>query len=124
MSKTAVLQVFFRQDGIRYGDAPIDVQCLVQDVYAPVRFGMIEVVALVLEYCGGAQYCEAMGKAPWNEKLAAILRCQFHHHMLPEGAAPVTDVHCHIKYCALHHPHKLALRIRHALVVQATHHPI
>ena len=89
-----------------------------------VRFGMIEAVALVLEYCGGAQYCEAMGKAPWNEKLAAILRCQFHHHMLPECAAPVTDVHCHIKYCALHHPHKLALRIRHALVVQATHHPI
>ena len=43
--------VFLRKDGLVGGDSPVDAEAGVKDADAAIGLRMVELVALVLEYC-------------------------------------------------------------------------
>lgn len=103
---------------------PVDAQTLVQDADAPVRFRMVEVVALVLEHRRLAQHGKAVSKALRNEELPVVVFRQLHRHVLPVRGAALADVHRYVQHRPLHAPHQLALRVRRPLEVQPAHHAV
>ena len=80
-----MLCVFFAQDCFLFWDLPVDAEGLVQDGDAAIGFGMIELVALILEDCCLAEYGKAVGKALGYEELPVIVLSQFDCDVLPVG---------------------------------------
>ena len=119
-----MLRILLTQYRLLRRYAPVDAQALVQDADAPVRFRMVEVVALVLEHRRLAQHRKSMRKTLRDEELPVIVLRQLHGHMLPVRRAALADIHSHIQYRSFHAAHQLALRVRWPLEVQATHHAI
>ena len=105
-------------------DAPVDAERSVEDADAAVGFGMVEVVALVLEDRRLAQYREPVREASWDEKLAVVVLAQFDGHVLPVGGASPADVHRNVQHPAANAAHQLALGERRCLKMQAAHHPV
>ena len=64
-----MLQVFLTEYRLLYRYMPIYAKRFVLDVDAAIGFGMIELVALVLEYGGFGENGEAMCKATRDEEL-------------------------------------------------------
>ena len=122
--KTCMLQVLFAEYCLLHRYAPIDAKAFILDVDAAICLGMIELIALVLEYSGLGENGEAMCKATRDKKLTMIVFCQFHCHMLTECRRAFADVNGYIKHCALDTAHKFALGIWHALIVQTAHHAV
>ena len=87
LGKPRVLEVFVRQYGLVGGDSPVDSEALVQNAYATVGFGMVELVAFVLEDGALAQYCEAVRKAFGDEELPVIVFRQLHRDALSVSGA-------------------------------------
>ena len=102
-------------------DLPIDTEGVVEDTDASIGFWMIEVITLVLEDGGLGEDGEAVGKALRNEELTMIVFCQLYRYMLAIRWRSLTDIYCYIKYSTLYAAYKLALGIRWALEVQASH---
>ena len=67
--ETGVLQVFLAKDGFFYWYAPVDAEREILDADATIGFGMVEVVALILEDGSFGEYGKAMGKASGDEEL-------------------------------------------------------
>ena len=65
-----------------------------------------------------------MDKALWDEELAMIVFCQFYSHMLAISRGAFTNIYCYIEDSTLYAAYQLALGIRWALEVQASHHAI
>ena len=63
-----MLHVLVTQDGFICGDAPVDAEGAVEDADASVCFGMVELVAFVLEDGCVCEDSEAVGKAFGNEE--------------------------------------------------------
>lgn len=103
---------------------PVDAQAFVQDADAPVRFRMVEVVALVLEHRRLAQYRKPMREALRDEELPVVVFRQLHRHVLPVRGAALADIHRHIQHRPLHATHQFALRVRRPLEVQPAHHAV
>ena len=61
--------ILLAQDGFFYGNPPVDAQTFIQDADSPVRFGMVEIIALVLENRRFAQDGKSVGKALGDEEL-------------------------------------------------------
>ena len=87
LGKPRVPEVLVRQYGLVGGDSPVDSEALVQNAYAPVGFGMVELVTFVLEDGALAQHCEAVRKAFGDEELPVVVFRQFHRDMLPVSGA-------------------------------------
>lgn len=117
-------RVFLAEDGFVFRDAPVDAEALVRDGDAVVGFGMIELIALILEDGSLAQYGKTVSEAFRNEELTMILFCEFDGDVLSVSGRPFPDIDGHIQDGSSHTPDKLALRIRWALEVQSAHHPI
>ena len=82
---------------------------------------MIELVALVLEDGGLAQYGKAMSKAFGYEKLPMVVFCQLYGNMLSVGGGALADINGYIKHSAFHAAHQFALGKGRALEMQASH---
>ena len=65
--------VFFGEKCLCRVYLPVDTKTFVKDGDASVCFGMVVVVAFVLEHCRIAHDCEAMGEASWDEELAVVV---------------------------------------------------
>ena len=65
--------ILLAHDGFFYGNPPVDAQTFIQDADSPVRFGMVEIIALVLENRRFAQDGKSVGKALGDEELAVIV---------------------------------------------------
>ena len=62
-----------------------------------------------------------MGKAFWNEELAVIIFCQLYCHVLAISRRSFTNIYCNIEHSTFYAAYQLALSIRWALEVQASH---
>ena len=78
-------QVLFAENGLVGRDLPVDAESGVEDADACVGFGVIEVVALVLEHGRLREYGESVCEPTWNEQLAVVFLRELHRDMLSEG---------------------------------------
>ena len=67
-----MLGIFFTQDSLIF-DAPINTKRVIKDADATISLRMIELIALILEHGGLAQYGEAVSEATWYEELLTKL---------------------------------------------------
>ena len=65
-----------------------------------------------------------MGKALWNEELTMIVFCQFYGYMLTISWRAFANIYCYIKHSTFYAAYQLALSIRWALEMQASHYAI
>ena len=119
-----MLRVLLAQYRVPGRNAPVNSKAAVKYADAPVRLGMVELVALVLEHRRLAQHGETVGEAFRDEELPVIVLGQFHGHVLPVSGRAFPDVHGHVEHLAPNAPHQLGLRERRPLEMQATHHAI
>ena len=87
LCKPRVPEVLVRQYGLVGGDSPVDSEALVQNAYAAVGFGMVELVTFVLEDGALAQYSEAVRKAFGDEELPVVVFRQLHRDALSVSGA-------------------------------------
>lgn len=114
--------VFLAEDGLLYGDAPVDAQVWVQDGDAAIGLGSIVVVAFVLKDSSVAKHCKSMGESVRDEELPMIFSGKLHSHVLSISRASFADVNHYIKHCAFDTAHQLGLSVRGALEMQPAHH--
>ena len=65
-----------------------------------------------------------MSKALWDEELAMIVFCQLYCHMLAISRGTFTNIYSYIEHSAFYAAYQLALCVRWALEVQASHNTI
>ena len=87
-----MLQIFLTKYRLLHWYAPVDAKGFILDVDSAICLGMIELVALVLEYGGLGENGEAMSKASWHEELTMIVFCQFYCYMLATCRRTLADV--------------------------------
>lgn len=87
LAEPRVLEVLVRQYGLVGGDSPVDSEALVQNAYATVGFGMVELVAFVLEDGALAQHCEAVREAFGDEELPVVVFRELHRDALSVSGA-------------------------------------
>ena len=117
-------RVLFAKYCLGGGDSPVDVQGVVQDGDSSVRFGVIELVALVLEDGFLRQDGKTVGESFWNEELQMVFLRQFHCHMPPVGGAVLADVYGDIQYGSSDTAYQFALGEGWLLEVQPSHDPV
>ena len=113
-------QVFSAEDGLLDGDAPVDAQLFVHELDASIGLGVVVVVALVLENGNIAEHGKAMSKTAGDEDLTMVVARELDGDMLTKGGGTTADVDNDIKNSTLNTTHELALRVGHALIVEAT----
>ena len=72
--------------------APVDAKAVVEDADAPIRFGMVELIALVLEHRCLTQHGEPVGETFRDEELPVVVLGQLHGHVLAVGRRAFPDV--------------------------------
>ena len=116
-----MVKIFFAEQGVGYGHAPVDVEAFVEQRDAGVRCGGVEIVALVFEHGDVAEHGETMGESARNEELAVVFGREFDGHMLSESGTAVADVDGYVHHTTLGAAHKFALCVGHALIVETAH---
>ena len=119
-----MLRVLLAQYRVPGRNEPVNSKAAVKDADAPVRFGMVELIALVLEHRCLAQHGEPVGETFRDEELPVIILRQLHGHVLAVGRRAIPDVHGHVQHLAPNAPHQLGLRERRPLEVQSPHHAV
>ena len=116
-----MLCIFLREIGMFCWNLPINTEGIIKDADATISLWMIEVITLVLEDCSLGEDGEAVSKTLRDKELDMIVFCQLYRYMLAIRWRSLTDIYCYIKYSTLYAAYKLALGIRWALEVQASH---
>ena len=80
-----MLHVFLRKQSLVCRNLPINTKAFVLDADTSVSLWGIEVIALVLEDGGFAQYGKAVGKTSGNEELTMVVLCKLYCYMLTIG---------------------------------------
>lgn len=113
--------VLVGQNGTLHGDLPVYLKSGVQDGDAAVGFGVVELVALVLEDGGVAEYDEAVCKAFGDEELAVVFGAELDGDVLPVGRGALAYVNGYVQDASLHAAYYLALCVWGTLEVKAAH---
>ena len=116
--------VFVTEDGLGGGDAPVDAEGVVEDADAAVGLRVVELVALVLEDGGLAEYGEAVGEALRDEELAVVVFGEFYGDVLTVGWGAFTDVNGYVQDGAFDATNEFALGEGGTLEMQTTHHAV
>ena len=116
--------VLLAEYGVLRGYSPVDAQALVKDADAPVRFRVIELIALVLEHRRLAQHGETVGEPFRDEELPVVVLRQLHGHVPSVGRRAFAYVNGDIEDFSSDAPHQLGLRERRPLEVQPPHHAV
>ena len=119
-----MLRVLFAEDCFVGWDAPVDAEAFIGDGDAVVGFGMVELIAFVLEDSRFAQHSEAVGEAFRYEELAVIVLCEFDGDVLAVGRGAFTDVNGYVQDGAFDTANEFALGEWWALEMQTTHHAV
>ncbi len=77
-----MLCIFLRKNCFCRIDFPVDAEGFVLDGDATVGFGVVVVVAFLLEDGDVAEDGEAVGKASWDEELAMVVFGQLYCYVL------------------------------------------
>ena len=104
-----VAGVFVAENGLGGGDAPVDAEGVVEDADASVGLGVVELVTLVLEDGGLAQYSETVGEALRDEELAMVVFGEFYGDVLTVGWGTFADVNGYIQDSAFDTANEFAL---------------
>ena len=88
-----MVKIFFAEQGVGYGHAPVDVEAFVEQRDAGVRCGCVEIVALVFEHGDVAEHGETVGESARNEELAVVFGREFDGHMCVGRALIVETAH-------------------------------
>ena len=116
-----VAGVFVAEDGLGGGDAPVDAEGVVEDADASVGLGVVELVTLVLEDGGLAQYGEAVGEALRDKELAVVVFGEFYGYVLAVGWGTFADVNGYIQDGTFDAANEFALGKGRALEMQTAH---
>ena len=119
-----MFRVLLAQYRVPSRNEPVNSKAAVKYADAPVRFGMVELVALVLEHRRLAQYGEPVREAFRYEKLPVVVLRQLHGDMLAVGRRAFAYVNGDIEDFSSDAPHQLGLRERRTLEVQPPHHAV
>ena len=109
-------------DDFVLGEAPLNSNMGVVPGNAVLRFGVVELVALILEHRVVLQDHIAVRKALGDKELALILVREFNGDISAKSGAIRADIDRNIQYPALHHAYQFGLRVRLPLEVQTTQH--
>ena len=101
--------VFVAEDGLGGGDAPVDAEGVIEDADASVGLGVVELVTLVLEYGGLAEYGKTVGEALRDEELAMVVFGEFYSYVLTVGWGAFADVNGYIQDSAFDTANEFAL---------------
>lgn len=112
--------VLLREKDILDRQRPVDAYVRVIPGYSAFRFGVVELIAFVLEQRLLAQDGETVGEALRDEGLEVVLPCQLYHLIFAICRGILAQVHSHIQDTAFNYPDKLALGKRRLLEMQAT----
>ena len=77
-----MLRVLFAEYGVFRWYAPVDAEAIVKNADAAVRFGMVKLVALVLEHGRLAQHRETVGETFRDKELSVVVLGQLYGHVL------------------------------------------
>ena len=116
-----MLRVLLAQDGLLCGDAPVDAEAEVCDGDAAVGFGVVELIALVLEDGCLAQHGETMCEALRDEELPMVVFCEFDGDVLSVGGRPFAYIDGYVEDGSPDASNQFALREGRALEVQSAH---
>ena len=87
-------------------------------------FGMVEVVALVLEDCRLAEDGKAVGETFGHEELAVVVFGEFTAYVFAVGGTSFAYIYCHIEDSATHATDQFALGVGRQLKVESAKHTI
>lgn len=104
-----MLGVLIAQKRTLHRDAPVYAQRFIQDAYATIGLGVVELVTLVLEDGGLAEYGEAVGEALRDEELAMVVFGEFYSYVLTVGWGAFANVNGYIQDGAFDTANKFAL---------------
>ena len=104
------------------GNRPLNSNVGVIPCDASFCFGMVKLIAFILEDGLITQHAKAMGHALGNKEHTMIVPCQFAHRILTIGRTALAYIYCDIKYTSLHTTYQLGLGIWGQLEMQATQH--
>ena len=116
-----MLRVLLAQDGLLCGNSPVDAEAEVCDGDAAVGFGVVELIALVLEDGCLAQHGETMCEALRDEELPMVVFREFDGDVLPVGGRPFAYIDGYVEDGSPDTAHEFALRVGRALEVQSAH---
>lgn len=119
-----VVTVFLGENDVGGGNAPIDADCRVVPSNGTLRFGVVEVVALILKESFGAQNHKAVGHSARQEELSVVLLREFAADVSAECGAVFADIDCVVDHTSAHAPNEFALSVRRQLIVQAAQHAV
>ena len=117
-------RVFFTDDTQVLGYLPIDRQVRIVQQDTSVRFGMVEVVAFIVEDSRLTQYGETMRKTFRDKELTFVLIAQLHAIPLTIGLAALPQIDRYIKYATDGAANEFGLGIRRTLKMQTAYHAI
>lgn len=113
--------VLVRKDCLGRVCHPVYAEFGVCDGYSSLCLGAIQIIALVLEYGGIAEYGESVSETTGNEELPVIVFGQNHADMAPVSGRVRADIDCHVKHLAADAAHQLGLGVRRRLEVKSAH---
>ena len=119
-----MLGVFIAQKRALHRDAPVYAQRFIQDAYAAIGLGMVELITLVLEHGNLTQYGKSVGKAFGYEELAFVLFTQFYCYVLTVGGASFADIYGYVQHGSLNATQQFALGEWGALEMEASHYTV
>ena len=96
-------------------DLPINIQRRVGKENTSIRFGVIEIIALIGENCHVGQDRESMCKTSWDKELAMVILIQLDGIPLSESRTILSQIDRHVKYSTSCAANKLRLRKRRPL---------
>ena len=113
--------VLVREYGLVHGDLPVYLERGVQNGYAAIRLGVVELVALVLEHCDVAENDETVCKAFGYKELAVVFLAEFDSDVLSVCRRTLADVNGNVQDTAAYAADNLALCIWGKLEMKAAH---
>ena len=119
-----MLRVLFAEYGVFRWYAPVDAEAIVKNADAAVRFGMVELVALVLEHGRLAQYGKTVGETFRNEELPVVVLCQLYGHVLSVCRRAFAYVNGNVQHFSSYASNQFGLSERRTLEMQTTHHAV
>ena len=100
-----MFRVFLTENSVFSRYAPVNAQTAVEYAYTSVSLGMIELIALVQEHCGLAEYGESVCKTLGDEELTVVVLGQLNGYMPAVCGRAFTNVNCDVKHGSFYASH-------------------
>lgn len=113
--------VLVGEDGVGGVEMPVDAERAVEYRDAAVGLGMVELIALVLEYGDVGEHGESVGETARDEELQMVVLGQLDGHMPAVGRRAFADVDGDVEDGTLDAAHEFGLCEGRTLEMQPAH---